>query len=140
MIKQQQLYAHCPEKGITGDCWRTSLACLLEAPVEDVPHWLLPGTDFSVVLKQTNVLLRNTYKVQYIEFPLATQSIEDVQSWGKSYLADVYWLLIGKSSGPNTDHCEIWKGAEFQHSTNASRVIGPSIHNGYYWVGLLVKV
>lgn len=40
MIYQKQLYLHEPDKMQFGDCHRTSLACLLNIPVEDSPHFI----------------------------------------------------------------------------------------------------
>lgn len=35
-----QLLLHDPANGIMGDCWRTCIACLLEVPPNEVPHFL----------------------------------------------------------------------------------------------------
>lgn len=37
----RQHQAHLEANGPTvGDCWRTAIACLLEVPRDDVPHWM----------------------------------------------------------------------------------------------------
>jgi hypothetical protein len=38
MIRQKQLIQHNPAAGQWGDCFRTSVACLLGVPAEEVPH------------------------------------------------------------------------------------------------------
>ena len=40
MIPVKQEFPHCPEKGINGDCFRATLASLLELPISEVPHFL----------------------------------------------------------------------------------------------------
>ena len=37
----EQHQAHLEANGpIVGDCWRTAIACLLEVPRDEVPHWI----------------------------------------------------------------------------------------------------
>lgn len=37
----EQHQAHLEANGpIVGDCWRTAVACLLEVPRDEVPHWI----------------------------------------------------------------------------------------------------
>jgi hypothetical protein len=40
VIKHTQLYRHEADKGQYGDCHRTAIACLLNIPVEDSPHFI----------------------------------------------------------------------------------------------------
>ena len=35
-----QEFRHNPDKGVIGDCWRASLASVLELPRESVPHFM----------------------------------------------------------------------------------------------------
>lgn len=40
MIRHTQLFRHEADKGQYGDCHRTAVACLLNIPVEDAPHFI----------------------------------------------------------------------------------------------------
>ena len=40
MRRQKQLIQHDPDNGLYGDCYRTAIACILDLPAEDVPHFL----------------------------------------------------------------------------------------------------
>ena len=40
MTPQNQEYVHNPEQGIFGDCFRATLASLLDKPISEVPHFL----------------------------------------------------------------------------------------------------
>lgn len=43
MTPQEQEFPHDPENGIFGDCFRASLASLLDLPIIGVPHFLYDG-------------------------------------------------------------------------------------------------
>lgn len=38
MTPHNQLFMHNPAIGVWGDCFRTCIACLLDLPLEEVPH------------------------------------------------------------------------------------------------------
>lgn len=40
MTPQKQLYRHDPTNGQWGDCHRTAIACLLDIPVQESPHFI----------------------------------------------------------------------------------------------------
>ncbi len=43
MTPHTQTILHDPITGSMGDCWRTSIACLLDLPPQEVPHFALKG-------------------------------------------------------------------------------------------------
>lgn len=44
--KQHQCFPHRPRDGIQGDCYPTALACVLQRPRDEIPHWHDdPGSD-----------------------------------------------------------------------------------------------
>jgi len=44
MKPQEQQYSHNPDAGVFGDCFRASIASILELPIDDVPHFLYDGS------------------------------------------------------------------------------------------------
>lgn len=44
MIPQEQEHPHDPIAGVYGDCFRASIASILELPITDVPHFLYDGS------------------------------------------------------------------------------------------------
>lgn len=105
MLLQKQLYRHDPANGVYGDCARTALACMLDLPVELVPHfaakyWNDPEMWCQAV--QEYLVQHDLYSVvvHYDASPADTMRAFGACNPG------MYYLLSGRSRG-GTDHVVI---------------------------------
>ena len=145
---------HNPAKGITGDCFRTTLACLLDCDKpEDVPHFMeeMMGEEVSNEgLKQMwlriNDWLSANHGVRHMLLPydgdLELQEVLDMIGG----IADprIMYMLSGRSKIDN--HVVICKGNKIIHDTNPNNkppyLYGPGINPAdgqkLWWVEFLV--
>ena len=141
MIEHKQLYYHKPEDGFIGDCFRTSVACILDLPrPDDVPHVMeLAGYDREDAAARAHEILNDwlkQYDLKYIEFPLEA-SENTLQTYLAHYFKDMY-VMVGCSS-KHGGHSVVRKNGDYiwDPSRDNSGCIGP-MSDGYYWIGLLV--
>lgn len=140
MIKHRQIYANqTNRKKVLGDCWRASIACILDLPVEEVPHPFIDGIIEAPAAQKiidTYLLSRG---LQQAIIPIGST----YESFAKLYLSNITYILLGESSSATKDnpinHCVIMKGINFIHSTSSSSVVGPDRKSGQYWAILLVQ-
>ena len=141
MKKQKQLYRHQPESGIYGDCMRATIACLLELPIESVPHFLQEsvdkfGREEKAFALQSEWLGAVGYK--YVEFPISSPSVREALDWSYVYARGVYLLFTGMSKNL-VDHVVIILNGDIVWDTaiDDSGVQGPGT-DGYYRIGMLI--
>ena len=60
MKRYQQLIRHDPDNGQWGDCWRTAIACILEIPPENVPHFSDKDNNFVQAMTHTQQWLKES--------------------------------------------------------------------------------
>ena len=143
MIEQKQLYLHKPAEGSIGDCWRTSIACILDVSPGTIPHyyeefWEPEPAIISVkVRKATNLFLRDHFDLTYIEYPIEVPDAESLNTYLEHYYRDTH-IMLGCSS-KNGGHSVVRKGYYmWDPAIDNSGCVGP-MNDGYYWIGLLVK-
>lgn len=109
--RHKQLLKHDPANGVYGDCFRTCIACLLERPVTEVPHFCDGGKD--------DVWLEDLYKYlaprgyYYVEF-----RVYDIGAWKdmSRFPYDIYHIITDVSPNfPDTMHAVIGKNGEVWH-------------------------
>lgn len=146
MIEQKQLYLHKPETGQIGDCFRTSVACILNLPAVEVPHYVAEfwkGEDESTVdtvLRETNRWLNENHSAGYIEFPVGAVDNEQLFAWASSYIPANLNFVLGCSS-KNGGHAVVARsdGYVWDPAIDNSGCVGP-MKDGYYWIGMIVKL
>ena len=127
MRRQKQLYRHEPFKGIHGDCHRTALACLLDIPVEECPHfigeaverqeWMARGTLLEPLnwqVAQEEWLNERGYTTADIVFDGdGGCRLEDIFGFMQARNPHTYYLLGGRSPR-GTNHTVVCCGAGFE--------------------------
>ncbi len=144
MIEQKQLHLHRPEQNQYGDCWRTCIACILNVPPNNIPHYYeqlwKEGENISQeVHAATNEFLADAgYGVQYIEIPVQCDE-EQLRVYISHYFKDMY-VIVGCNS-KNGGHSVIMKGYDYMWdpAIDNSGCVGP-MEDGYYWIGFLVDL
>lgn len=108
----QSVPAHRPEDGAIGDCFRTCIACLLEARDPTwVPHFAELASDEHGIDKSGWECLRlaRHWIRENTLYDLMTVKLEAAIEY------DVYYLLtVGSKTGP-WPHCVIGRGGEVVH-------------------------
>ena len=135
MTPQKQKYKHNPEIGHYGDCDRTTIACILNIPRDDVPNWaelFWPTNDTEGWEKA---------KKQWLKargFGIVTMYYHDCEpseilNYVGHFNQDVYWLLTGMSKN-KTNHVVICKGNQIVWDTaiDDSGIVGPTSDSFYY--------
>lgn len=137
MIYLTQTVMHDPENGIHGDCMRTALACLLELPVDTVPHFLHDGCDGEVFSRRIDEFLE-TLDLALLAIPFEDTPVNVMMSM-ESTNPDTRFLLSGLSPR-GINHVVVAMNSEIIHDPHPSRagLVGPC-KSGYTWVEFLVS-
>lgn len=140
IIKHTQLFRHDPDNGVYGDCWRTTVACLLRLPVEDVPH-VCDGPDNGKSSERMRAYLESQ-GCALIQVPFSGDlSLQQILEYvgAPSVSGDLHWCLMG-TSRTGCNHVVVCKGAEIIHdpSITQSGIIGPA-SDGLWWVEWVVQ-
>lgn len=139
MTPQKQAFRHRPDEGQIGDCWRTTLACLLDLQRDDVPHLLHDcWEDHDEARRRTHEWLA-TQGLTLVEIPYNgdLQLVLDLQG---SMNPGIHYLLGGTSrNGVNhsviaCDDAIVWDPA-----IDDSGIVGP-MSDGCYWLSWLVPL
>lgn len=152
MIKQKQLFPHEPSQGLIGDCYRTSIACLLDLDASLVPNFVRDRFDFAAgCVPDTDALNADiqawlgTQGYRLVAFAWDGQvSLDALLGMMGNSNPDVYYLLSG-TNPRNVNHAVIGCGADivWDPSTTARddepALIGPC-SNGMYLVEFLVPL
>jgi len=143
VIEHKQLHYHKPEFNEIGDCWRTCVACILNVPPHTIPHhykemWQGTVDIAQEVHKATNVLLRERYGIQYVEYPISC-TLEELKTYCNHYYHD-HHVMIGCNS-IHGGHSVIMRNDDYMWdpAIDNSGCVGP-MKDGYFWIGLLVAI
>lgn len=144
MKELKQFYFHRPERGEIGDCWRTCIACLLNADSPaSVPHYLwdmfsLDDDNWQHVLAKQNEWL-SSKGLRFVEYPVTAGSLEGLRAYLAHYYKDMY-VMVGCNS-KHGGHEVIMKNGDYMWdpSKDDSGCVGP-MNDGYYWIGNLIKL
>lgn len=138
MLKLKQRFRHNPPETY-GDCRRTTLACLLDLPLDEVPHLApLYWEDSFKWREAENAWLRS---IGYTMISSAFDgSLDDVLMTQKNINFNIYYLLGGNSKN-ECGHAVIGCNDEiiWDPSLDESGIIGP-MDDGFYWIEHLVPV
>lgn len=128
MTPHKQLLKHEPDKGIMGDCYRTAVACLLDLPPDDVPHFYANEnkSDPEVRKELQNWLVKEHrlgIAAVYFNCQLSiTEVMEFVGRWNPG----LYYLFSGGSER-DTFHVVVCRDGKMVHDPHPSGagLIGP---------------
>ena len=137
MIPYKGSGLHDPENGVYGDCFRTAVACLLETPPSEVPHFATVGQEDGEMVRETRAWLRKEKALDVFEVALLGD-LSDVLGCMEVFNQDVYYILSGRSS-LGVNHCVIAKGGTIVHDTSPDEtgIVG-RLDNDAYQVTVLV--
>lgn len=126
IAKHKQLVKHNPSEGLFGDCYRTSVACILNKDPSEVPHVFEEiGVNPDDAAEQMLEYLRSE-GYESIELCYGPDyDLEDVLNISKlnnSTLPFILTACVGK-----TNHCVIVQGGEIIHDVSHTPcpIIGP---------------
>ncbi len=138
MTPQKQLFLHRPGEGQFGDCWRAAIACVLDLPVDDVPHFGLVGLvgepgDYMVVTRAW-LAERGFYLLQV---PYSGETLESVLGLVGMLNPDVHYLLTATKDG-DVDHNVVCRGDQvvWDVSLEPKPLTGPA-SDGHWWVSFI---
>jgi hypothetical protein len=140
MIFYNQIFKHAPQHGVHGDCFRTTIACLLDMKPNEVPHFFQMDADAPVKqIEEAWECVRAWLAVKgFSIFTVPFQGeIGGLFQTMKAQNPGIYYMLGGAS--PNANHQVICCEDKIVHDPNPEKpgIIGPS-SDGYYWVHLLL--
>lgn len=91
MTPQKQLFTHNPPTSI-GDCERTAIACLLDLPLTEVPHFGALHWDDPTAFNQSE----DAYLYSRVQIPY-DRPLDEVLGSMRYCAPNVYYLLSGTS-------------------------------------------
>lgn len=133
----KQLFRHAPEAGVTGDCWRSTIACLLDMHPSEVPHFVEGCWEDGLEVKRRTKAWLATRGLSMVENAFDCD-LHDVLSSVGSINPGLHYLLGGNSrngTGHSVVCCDdqiVWDPA-----LDNSGIVAP-MDDGYYWVTWLV--
>lgn len=145
MLKQKQLYRHEPDKMQYGDCHRTALACLLNIPVEDSPHFIgeyerrealkTQGLEMEPYIWQDEqeAWLNNLgYTTVDVCFDGSGTGAEEIFNFMRARNPEVFYML-GGTSPRGTNHSVVCYGGGFEWDPHPDGgfLVGPMDHG--FW-------
>jgi len=137
----KQLFKHEPEKGVFGDCFRTSIGCLLDLEPGEVPHFYAePGATRESVEDHIQGFLENR-GMRLIDVPYMMGQKMKPEEFLASVLAKMYPnipVLFSGTSRTGCNHTVIAYNDAILHdpSLTGAGIIGPC-DDGHYWIGFM---
>ncbi len=134
----KQLVLHKPQHGQYGDCFRASLASLMERAAETVPHFLEDNPPADIFWQRVDEwLMSNNLAIAHLAFDCP---LEQVLSFMGSLNPGLYYLLGGKSPR-GTGHAVVACGGRIVHDPHpeGGNLVGPD-EDGLYRANLLVPL
>lgn len=140
---RQRYVDHRPDQNRWGDCARTALACLLDAPhVDDVPHFAaLAGHDEQRGLDLMDEWLgRRGLRRLVFAFDGAT-GLDYLGEAMRVWNPDVPYCLVGATSRGH-NHVAIYCNGRLVHDPHPSDegVTAPAPDSGHYWIEIVASV
>ena len=115
MLKQRQRWRlHRPDEGRYADCARTAVACLLDLPKNDVPHFqdgIAAWTEDTMceVLRRARAWLAGRgLTVVYLE--TEADSVQGALEWAGRWNPTQRYLFCGGTRHENTNHIACGRG------------------------------
>ena len=143
MLYQKQLINyHSRKKNQFGDCMRTSIANLLDKPLEDVPNF-----SEGLRLGQANEMIRRIREYLHPRyfwfFMVPSNTPEEAMKWVSYFNKDKRYLLIGGTKVHNINHVVICRNEEVEFSTaliNNPVIVPLYPHNKYFGIGMIEDI
>ena len=135
MTPQKQLLRHDPDNGVYGDCFRTTLACLLDLAPAEVPHFMDGAVSDATGVDAANAWLAKR-RMMLICFPFDC-GLDLLFATMAKLNPGVHYLLTGESrSGVN--HCVVCRDDRivWDPSLTDAGIVGPT-SEGHYWINVL---
>lgn len=141
MIRHKQLFKHSPPDTY-GDCQRTVYACLLDIPVEDVPHFgelYWDDPDLYVWSRETERWL-NSRGLSETQVVFDDPNLENILKTQANTNPGRYYMLTGMSRN-ETNHVVIGLDDKIVWDTSIddSGIVKPR-SDGYYVISWLVPL
>lgn len=125
MIPVEQEFAHDPDNGVYGDCFRACLASLLELPISEVPHIMHDNPPVEVYRQRTNSFL-----AEHDLFLFTVGGLWDFEEWRSTncIIRDVYHIISDRSPRfPDAFHAVIGKNGEVVHDPHPTKLGLPTV-------------
>lgn len=136
---QIQANRHKPDEGIYGDCARTVLACLLDLPRDDVPHFAEDDPDTSTFNHRIDNYLAEHHGLARVSvlYP-ADNGLDPILESIGLMNPGLRFILTGKSK-TGVNHVVICQDGKIEHDPSITQagIIGPCDPDGFYWVTFL---
>lgn len=147
MIYRKQLFAHMPEIGQYGDCYRTCIACLLDREPRSVPHFT---ADFATMPENPEttklfdaVVNKWLAKEGYAKLELCYRNDAEggdffaIAQYIENLNGPIRYMVGGRSEIGN--HVVVYEGKRMIHdpAPSGKGLIGPC-PDGYFWVTFLL--
>jgi hypothetical protein len=134
MTPYKQLFRHCPDEGIWGDCYRSAIASVLDLHPSDVPHVMDKGATSDTADAKMAVWLASR-GLCIIQIAWGGGDMQAALTTQKYINPDRYYLLSGKSrTGCNHVVVCLNDGIVHDPSLDDAGIIGPCIEDGYFWL------
>lgn len=143
MLKHRQRFLHNPSACVYGDCHRTAIACLLDLPLDDVPHWAQKELDAALVDETYSAIAdieqflhqRGLYQVH-----VSWSDLHGVFGVMQNYQPNALYILGGQSER-GTNHSVICLGGGFYWDPHPdSTFVCKPLSNGFYESTFLVPL
>lgn len=141
----KQRFRHDPERGQTGDCFRTMLACLLDLEPEDVPHFMAHDPDKPIIeiWREVDAWLAGR-GLRYMAIPFEVADVEALRAWLTSWRRSAPGIRfeVAGMSPRGSNHSVVWMSdrREFwDPHPDGGDLVGP-MDDGYYRIGLLLPI
>lgn len=141
MTPHKQLFRHEPDKGVWGDCFRTTIACLLDLAPEDVPHFCDNGVQQDVATSEARVWMA-AMGLAFVDVPFGGQDdVGAVLSFMGSANPGLHYILTGQSR-TGCAHAVVCKDGKIVHdpSLTESGIVGPCEVDRVFWVSFIAKL
>lgn len=131
MIPVKQLFRHNPPEAY-GDCFRASIASILELPTDQVPHFCDMSKGNAWKDKSHYWLIAQGYAAIWVAY--ATPDLKPVLDTIGVLTPGVYCILGGTSKN-GCGHCVVACDGAIVHdpSMDESGIVGP-MEDGLFWV------
>ena len=143
MTPYKQLLQHDPDNGVYGDCYRTALACLLDEPPQDIPHFNDQNNDMWQVDSDAWLERRGLLMIRLVT---DGQSVDVALAEGKVHVPySMFYMVVGDSPR-GVGHNVIAHEDRIVHDPSTyppdSRgpIIGPHPDTGFFHIEYLVGI
>ena len=138
MTPQKQLLRHDPDNHVYGDCFRTTIACLLDLAPAEVPHFMDHAPTGEVGETAAKIWLAKR-GLTLVSIPVMCE-LDEVLGFMARANSGLHYLLTGESR-TGVNHCVICLDDRivWDPSLTEAGIVGPTAE-GHYWIGLLAVI